>query len=192
MRYIGIDPGKSGGLASVPDLLTIRTPVDSEREYDIQAMRRALVRLIGDGPAFVVIERAQAMRKPTGPPCQLCNKPPTQGLSSTFGYGVGYGIWIGLLVGLGFSHRDDTSGDPLRRFIDVPPQSWTKMMIKNAPFEGKDRSIWVAKKRIPEWKPRTRGEELALCDAILLAEYGRIITTHAVFSKPGELELEYA
>lgn len=189
--YLGIDPGKSGAVARVPDLRTWRTPLDSEREYDLQAMKRVLLEAIGDGPAFVIIERAQSMPRFKSAKkyeredvCPRCNRAPTAGTAGMFDYGAGWGYWIGILIGLGFVEG--------KNFIRVHPKRWTNMMIKGAPGQGKDRSIWTAKKRFPEWRPRNKSEELALCDAILLAEYGRIIQTHVVFSKAGELDLEYA
>lgn len=98
MTYLGIDPGKNGGIAIIyPDEVCVfPTPV-SGKEYLEQDMARLIPARNGTKAA---IERQQAM--------------PKQGVSSTFTTGTGYGLWRGMLAAL------------MVPYVIVPPQEWRK------------------------------------------------------------------
>lgn len=98
MTFIGIDPGKSGGIAAVSDdgqsTVAYKMP---ETEKDIWIL---LSSIKAEGPCFCLIERVHSM--------------PGQGVSSVFTFGMGYGALRMALVGLSIP------------FETVNPQAWQK------------------------------------------------------------------
>ena len=146
--YIGIDPGKQGGLGVVADGESVVFPTPmAGKDYDIGAMR-VILKKLSHIWVFAVIERASAR--------------PGQGVVSMFEFGRGYGIWLGLLAALEIPYQV------------VHPSTWTKAMLKGAPGEGKERAYLVARKLFPKWQPKKK-KERQLADALLLAEYARRI-----------------
>lgn len=98
MLIIGIDPGKSGGIAILyPDIAPIVTKLDCT-ETDVRSW------LMGnmEGKCFGYIESVHSM--------------PKQGVASSFKFGQSYGFLRGLLVGIGIP------------FEEVTPQKWQKAM----------------------------------------------------------------
>lgn len=77
--YIGIDPGKSGSIATIcgESVGTVRL---SETEADISDWLRSVV----DGECFAILEQVGAM--------------PKQGVVSTFKFGQSFGFLRGLLI----------------------------------------------------------------------------------------------
>lgn len=154
MIILGIDPGMSGGIASL---------VESDHRWNAAAVGMlSTERDIADyfwklymdgqeGGIFAFIERVHAM--------------PKQGVSSTFKFGTNYGFLRGCLV---------TTGIP---FEEVTPQGWQKLM---GCMTGGDKNISKAKAQqlFPELKITH-----AIADALLIAEYGRRIR-HGLMPKP--------
>lgn len=96
MRVLGIDPGKSGGMAILPKdgVSGVNTAKLSVTEAEIAyfmkfAQREAQV-------DFAMIERVHAM--------------PKQGVSSTFSFGQSYGFLRGCLISLGIPFEEVTPG----------------------------------------------------------------------------------
>ena len=150
--YLGIDPGKQGGVGVLAEqstpapVMLVPTPM-GVKDYDIGQMR-LLLATVSHKQVFAVIERASAR--------------PGQGVVSMFEFGRGYGIWLGLLGALEVPYQI------------VHPATWTKTMLKGAPGEGKERAYLVARKLFPKWQPKKKKEQ-QLADALLLAEYARRI-----------------
>lgn len=145
MKFIGIDPGKSGSVAIITDkkLVVTATPVLG-KDYIMKQMVDILS--VVKENSCAVIERAQAM--------------PKQGVVSMFEFGRGYGIWLGILASLNIS------------FQIVHSRVWTNVMLKGAPGEGKERAFHVARNLFPQWNPKLK-KEYQFCDSILIAEYCR-------------------
>ena len=143
MKYIGIDPGKKGSVSVIDgkDLIVLATPIVG-KDYDIRGMFDILNQHKED--SIVVIERSQAM--------------PGQGVVSMFEFGRGYGIWLGLLTALFIPHQV------------IHSRTWTKLMLKGAPGEGKERAFHMATRLFPLWTPKYK-YEYEYADSILLAEY---------------------
>lgn len=96
--YIGIDPGKSGGIAVIyPDEVCVYPTPVSGKEYLEQDMARLIPARNGVKAA---IERQQAM--------------PRQGGTSMFSIGLGYGLWRGMLAAL------------MVPYVVVGPKDWRK------------------------------------------------------------------
>lgn len=156
--YIGIDPGKDGGVAVVRDgrlSLICITPTLSEpgekRQYDITGMKRILLSVrTAEESIHAVIEKQGAF--------------PGQGVSSMFSLGTGYGLWLGLLAGLNIP------------YTIVTPQKWKKEVLAGTPGEGKARSITVAQRLFPQEdfrkSERARKPHDGIAEAALIAWWG--------------------
>ena len=99
MIFLGLDPGKSGGVAVHSGTIVI-AECWPETESDIWDLLRTLTRSEPD--LFAMIEKVHSM--------------PKQGVASSFTFGRGYGFLRGCLVGLGIP------------FEEVTPQKWQKAM----------------------------------------------------------------
>lgn len=149
MIYIGIDPGKKGGIAVISPFKTstIETPINAEKEIDISGIKTFLnLNIVGE--CFCCIEKSTAM--------------PKQGVVSMFNYGVTYGKLLAILEML------------VIPFEVVPPQKWKKEFSLNS---DKRRSIITVQKLFPEMKGQfttARGRiKDGAAEALLLAEYAR-------------------
>ena len=153
MWTIGIDPGKTGGVALVNSQSPIlkSMPLLPDRRIDGAVLRDWLCSVDLDG-CICGIERAQSM--------------PQQGIKSTFNYGVDYGIVFGILTILKIP------------FYEIAPATWKKYFS----LWGKDKSESVAAaiKLCPDAKdqiirPKMRGEGFVyndgLAEALLIAIY---------------------
>ena len=143
MQYIGIDPGKSGGIVVIDTgQLTGLTVISgcklSETEQDIWTWINDTTDLLS---VVATIEQVHAM--------------PQQGVSSTFTFGKNYGFLIGLLT---------ASQIP---FKFVTPQKWQKSM--QCLTKGDKNVSKAAAQRL---FPRVKITH-ANADALLIAEYGR-------------------
>jgi Holliday junction resolvasome RuvABC endonuclease subunit len=160
--FIGIDPGKHGGIAVIDagaDVLALTAmPVlrggsKSKVEYDV---RRIFDRLVRQGEAFVWIERIRAM-------------PPKYG-GSAANYQRGYatGIFEALCVALKL------------RYEFVSPSIWQKAFWKGK-GDTKQRAIQQAERIFPMAEllatERSIKPHDGMADALLIAEYGRRHTT---------------
>jgi len=99
--YIGIDPGKNGGIAILADGLSPWAVKMPETERDVWDTIRAL-RSWSDKTAIAAIEKVHAM--------------PGQGVTSMFTFGQGYGALRMALIAAGISFRE------------VTPQAWQKAL----------------------------------------------------------------
>ena len=150
---IGIDPGKSGGIASwdnshsgYGDSFTVdKMPAT---EMDIASVFAEFC--LTDCHAY--IEKVHAM--------------PGQGVTSMFTFGQGYGFLRGCLVAHGIP------------FEEVTPRTWQKSFgMKKSKTESqtqwKNRLKGKAQQLFPHLKVT-----LATCDALLICEFGRRLRTH--------------
>jgi hypothetical protein len=159
---IGIDPGKKGGIAAVYTRLSrvLALPMP-ETEADIW-------RIVSDlyNPSYrenglechCVIEKVHSM--------------PQQGIASAFTFGWGYGGLRMALIACGIPFRE------------IDPKVWQKDLGISRRKEEADRD-WKKRLRgkaqqlfpgLPIWKePRSEGRQLAISDALLIADYCRRI-----------------
>lgn len=164
---IGIDVGMDGGLVCLgPDgQLQLKNPTPTiepkkRREVDIPAVVRffeAAVMHAEPKPysgrsVRVFIERAQAM--------------PKQGVSSCFSYGRAFGTMLGIVGALGLP------------FEVVGPQTWQKAMFHDIPHENTKKVAALVCSRIwpkMDFRATERSKKAhdGICDAALIAEYGR-------------------
>ena len=152
MAYIGIDPGKSGGIAVIQGskVECFRMPNTEKDGWSLFAENK-------EGRVFAVIEKVHSM--------------PGQGVKSMFSFGQNYGFLRGCLTAAQIP------------FEEITPQAWQKKLGVVGRKKGepkpqlKERLRQKAQQLFPQeevWE-RTLGEQRAVCDALLIAEYCRRI-----------------
>ena len=150
--YLGIDPGKAGGLCLMSQsgqvIQHVTTPDHVGQFSSLLA-----------GVTYACIERVHSS--------------PQMGVASAFSFGKYTGTMIGMLEALQIP------------FEEVPPVTWMRAL--NIPKRKKNEEQAAYKRRLlttaqkmfpklPLWSlPKSKGLQLALCDAILIAEYCRRI-----------------
>lgn len=154
MRYIGIDPGKKGGIA------VIDTELDTEvfpmpPNYSLADFLEKEKR----GRCHVFIEKAQAM--------------PTNGAVSMFNYGQHFGEIVGMLIAF---HLPYTLVPP-RTWTKVM-HAGIQLSNADAKQKGapKKKSLIAVRRLFPHVNlvpPGKRVEHDGVIDALLIAEYGR-------------------
>jgi len=160
--YIGIDPGKSGGLvllANGAPAVDISPMPSTER--DVWNWFRDRYNYACDDSFYAVIEKVHAMPG-YGPICPACKRQRNQGVASTFKFGVGYGGLRMALIGIGIP------------FEEVTPQRWQKDLA--IPPKKKEESRTEFKNRLKAMAQQLfPGEHvtLATTDALLIGEYCR-------------------
>jgi crossover junction endodeoxyribonuclease RuvC len=138
--YVGIDPGKSGGIC-------VYNPATSEIEFHkMPDTVHGIAELLGEvivkhsaGGIKLVLEKVHAM--------------PGQGVTSMFTFGQGFGWLEGVIAALGIP------------CVEVPPQRWMKL-IGTMPKDKADRKKFIkdwAEKRSGQTLP------LYIADAVAIA-----------------------
>lgn len=177
MIIIGIDPGKSGGIAWYSPLHGMLCEVMPTTPDGIHApaLHSLLKQIAKDSDAHVFLEKSQAM--------------PKNGAVSMFNYGVGYGIIQGLISAMNL---------PMTL---VPPRIWTKIMHAGADSDNdaKDKSLVIALRLFPDQTflatDKSKKPHEGLIDAVLICEYGRRLLgtnlSHAeqLVQDPSKIEL---
>ena len=150
MIYTGVDPGKSGSIASMTAegiVLAVTRFQDAETEGRIALLVTEHFDALPDDHHMAVIERVGAM--------------PKQGLSSTFTFGRVYGeAWAGLILARAGGVRIQA----------VTPAKWQRELGLPKRAEGSNH------KRVLQQLAETRfGRRFVQCeaDAVWLAEWAR-------------------
>lgn len=143
--YVGIDPGKQGGLAIISHDLTeaigFRFPDDFVEAANIMRDWKTQYSIACAG-----IEKVGAM--------------PKQGVKSMFSFGENYGAWQGILSALSIP------------FIFVTPHKWQKAMLDSQGGSNKERSLNMARRLFPQVDLRHKADD-GIADALHLARYAR-------------------
>lgn len=177
MVYLGIDPGKSGGIALISDtgkVSVFATPTTKDNELDIEAIYQLLYET-----QYVCIQQNQQLY------CVLEDVHSIFGMSakSNFQFGRGLGILEGILGSLKIE------------FVKITPKVWQKevwgniepiatdtgKLLKNGQpklkIDTKATSLMVAKTLFPDVNllatSRSKVEHDGIVDALLIAEYCR-------------------
>lgn len=153
--YIGIDPGKSGAIAFIPDKKNFI--YDEIKVFDFSDNNGFLfLKEISLLKRFAVLEKVNAM--------------PGQGVSSTFKFGTNFGTWIGRLEMAEIS------------FDYITPRKWQKEIYDSMPTKGVDKkelSLDRARRLFPEMVNQIkRKKDHGRSDALLIAEYCKRIKTN--------------
>lgn len=143
-KYIGIDPGKSGGVTMIhgDDTKTYKCP---QRTEDMAILFSLLV---GDTSSYdvkVLMERVWAR--------------PNNAVRSAFAYGVNYGQWLGIIA----CHEI-----PLQTCL---PNQWISHYGCSKELEYQERKRWL-KEKAKSLYPKLN-VTLMTADAILITDYAK-------------------
>jgi hypothetical protein len=175
--WIGIDPGLSGALAVLPDgpieffdtpITTVKSGKKMRNQMNASAIRLILESIIFryGGNVSAVIEKVSAM-----PSTHEGDRGASMGATSAFNYGKGVGIWIGLLAGCQIPYEE------------VHPATWKALLMRDM-GKGKDAGIVKATQLFPSVaKDLTRKKDHGRADALLLAYYGKRVSTMPVIPR---------
>jgi len=170
MIYVGIDPGKSGGLAVIDGREICVNPMPGTEQDIWNSIRETSVESLAVA-SFAAIEKVHSF--------------PGQGVVSTGTFMRGYGFLRGCLTAAGIP------------FEEVPPQEWMRGLgiPQRKPNTKKKRVKIKRGKQVGEWKevkyggesqpdyknrllqfaqqlyPSVEGITLSTCDALLIATY---------------------
>jgi len=155
MKFIGIDPGITGGCVVIDGegglVYSVRTPCikdKGKRHYDIPGMVDQIRQTTGAQLAVAAIEKVGAM--------------PRDGRVGAFSFGKGYGIWLGILGALQVP------------YTEVPPQRWQSRMLAGLPRgpQTKTSAVQRCKSLFPTLPLKVKAD-WGMADAALIAEYLR-------------------
>lgn len=170
--YVGIDPGKSGGLAIIDpnrDPVVTHYPMPSSPQ-DLWAILDEKLEL-ESYVAHIVIEKVRSS--------------PQMGVVSAFTFGRGYGVLLGVIATLDTPYKEETP-QAWQKALRIPPRKKGKLVYKKGEYgkkrvgeetkaQFKERLRVKAQQLFPKlsiWKePRSKGKQLAICDALLIAAY---------------------
>lgn len=151
--YLGIDPGKQGGMAALEDMyggvmFAQPTPV-AGNELDLALITKYLSELKSEDVEVVaVIEKVHSM--------------PSQGVASMFSFGMSTGMMHGIVAALGYP-----------RFL-VAPQTWKNKILHDT-AKDKDAAIAYCRRVYPYaplFENRNDKAHTGVADAICIARYG--------------------
>jgi len=163
MLFLGIDPGKDGGLVLLKQDGSIarkwKTPLIKSTkvkdEYDLPAIRDIMQTCSSSGERLmIVLEKTQPLPPKMG------------GSAANYQRGLAFGIYQAMCVGMGLS------------YTVVSPRTWQKVMFVNVNTEDtKAASALVAKRLWPKenWRKseRAQKDDDGFTDGALIGEYGR-------------------
>ena len=173
MIYLGVDPGKAGGIAALDEdgvlletyVMPVITAAKGRDVYDTEGMRRVVLEAscLGDYAqaarpgidrrVFATVEKGQPMPKGMG------------GAYAQFHRGTSPALWEGLLVGMQVPRSFE------------PAQTWQRSMLAGIEGDTKQRALIAAQRLWPgqDWRAseRSRKPHDGIVDAALIAEYGR-------------------
>ena len=145
-KYIGIDPGKNGGVMVITETGEVTAYKCPDNEFDMSVLFRLLIGDTAPDNVKLLMERVWAR--------------PGNAVRSAFTYGVNYGQWLGVTA----SHEIEMN--------TVLPNNWIKWIGCPKGLPVKERKHWLrdkAKELYPELKKVT----LATADAILITHYAK-------------------
>jgi crossover junction endodeoxyribonuclease RuvC len=153
--YIGIDPGKSGGIAiidNMTDEIFVTPMIIAGKDIDIPAVVDWIIHNSGfpDGKTIACIEKVHAM--------------PGQGVTSMFKFGFVTGVMHGII---------STLAIPLYL---VTPQAWKKKILIGT-AKDKDAAIDYCRRVYPDVNllatERSRKSHDGMADALCIARYAQ-------------------
>ena len=144
MIYVGIDPGKKGGIGYISPDGTFAAPYSGEDLRNVCYMISA-----SKSPAICFVEKVHSM--------------PKQGLASTFSFGVGYGYILGVLESFKIPYQEISPQMWKREYSLVnSDKSESIRMCKK---------LFPSVSLLPS--ERCRKDSDGMAEALLIAEYCR-------------------
>ena len=145
-RYIGIDPGKSGGIMVINESGEATAYKCPEKVFDMAILFRLIMSHTAPDNICLLMERGWAR--------------PGNAVRAAFTYGVNYGQWLGIAA----SHE-------IKMYTTLP-NNWIKWIGCPKGMIVKDRKNWL-KSKAKELYPELKKVTLATADAILIGHYAR-------------------
>ena len=145
-KYIGIDPGKSGGLMVIDETGRSQAYKCPDKVFDMSVLFKIAVGNTAPDNVKLLMERVWAR--------------PSNATRAAFTYGVNYGQWLGIAA----SHE-------IKMYTTLP-NDWIKWIGCPKGLPVKERKHWLrdkAKDLYPDLKKVT----LATADAILITHYAK-------------------
>jgi hypothetical protein len=145
-KYIGIDPGKSGGLVVISESGEANAYKCPDKIFDMAVLFRLAIGHTAPNNVNLLMERVWAR--------------PGNAVRAAFTYGVNYGQWLGIAA----SHE-------IKMYTTLP-NAWIKWVGCPKALPVKERKHWLrdkAKELYPDLKKVT----LATADAILIGHYAK-------------------
>lgn len=168
MRYVGIDPGVTGGFAWIED-----AAVEVAKMPQTEEAIAGLIEVVTKAkPIRVMMEKVGGYIQSSGPRCPVCHQQSLRQPGHTmFSFGRITGVVAGCLHGLGIA------------FTEVEPARWQS--IYKLPLKGKkqDERKRVMKQHAQNLYPTVK-VTLATADALLLARYNMVKHRGAAESTP--------
>ena len=145
-KYIGIDPGKSGGLVVIDETGNAKAYKCPEKVLDMSLLFQNAVGNTAPDNVKLLMERVWAR--------------PTNATRAAFTYGVNYGQWLGIAA----SHE-------IKMYTTLP-NTWIKWIGCPKALEVRKRKHWLRDKA-KELYPNLKKVTLATADAILIGHYAK-------------------
>ena len=144
--YIGIDPGKSGGIMVIDESGEATAYKCPEKVFDMAILFRLLLGNTAPDDVNLLMERVWAR--------------PGNAVRAAFTYGVNYGQWLGIAA----SHEV--------KMHTTLPNTWIKWVGCQKGLPVKERKHWLRDKA-KELYPDIKKVTLATADAILITHYAK-------------------
>ena len=145
-KYIGIDPGKSGGIAVINEKNEIQAYKCPKSSDDMALLFQMCIGNTPTDKIRLVMERVWAR--------------PTNAVRAAFSYGVNYGQWLGITA----SHEVVMN--------TALPLEWIKWVGCPKALKKDVRKRWLKQKAIDLF-PSIKRVTLATSDAILITHYAK-------------------
>ena len=145
-KYIGIDPGKSGGIMIIDETGEAKAYKCPEKVFDMSVLFKIAIGCTAPDKVNLLMERVWAR--------------PSNATRAAFTYGVNYGQWLGIAA----SHE-------IKMYTTLP-NNWIKWVGCPKALPVKERKHWLrdkAKELYPDIKKIT----LATADAVLIGHYAK-------------------
>ena len=145
-KYIGIDPGASGGIAVIDKRGSIKAYKCPSSSEDMALLFSMCIGTTAPNDVRLLMERVWAR--------------PTNAVRAAFLYGTNYGQWLGIAA----CHEI--------KMNTVIPVEWIKAVECPKALKRDIRKRWL-KKKAGELYPKVNKLTLATSDAILITHYAR-------------------
>ena len=144
-KYIGVDPGVSGGLVVIDNgsIIAEKCP---KKVVDMAAIFQAAIGSADTDNVRFLMERVWAR--------------PNNASSRAFTYGVNYGQWLGI-----------AASQEIKMYTTLP-NAWIKWIGCPKALQKTKRKNWL-KDKAKELYPQLKKITLATADAILIAHYAK-------------------
>ena len=145
-KYIGIDPGKGGGIAVINEKGIMKAYKCPDSSEEMALLFQILMGNTAADKIRLLMERVWAR--------------PTNAVRAAFSYGVNYGQWLGIAA----SHEVQMN--------TAIPVEWIKWIGCPKALKRDVRKRWL-KKKAGELYPKINKLTLATSDAILITHYAK-------------------